>query len=520
MNGCNITIIDTSPPEDCKIGEVIEEEIQKANVLLLLFDITCIETINRISEFWLKELSKLTKSPIILLANKIDCKEENEDYSFDRIVKTLTDKKLTFESIFECSSSTLEGILEVFIFMQKVVIYPTAPLLDSSKNELTEAFQLALRLVFRRVDRDKDFHLSVEEVRNMQIEVFNHEISADGILAIFSSVEAFCPESVDEKGLNFKGFCAMQLLMIHKLNADACWKLIFYYGFNQNLTLSADYSEVLQKSHGLSKDSIIFLVSLFDQFSYSGNLDQSSLQKVFETCSCTPHNKDIKKIFFEFKERVETEYDMINLYSWLSYWVLLAAQDRQTCCKFLFYLGYSKSVSDMWADSKNVSVSQAFVIGVNGVGKTWLLNTLIRRKQNKYLPTSSIKSVSACIVQSPVPWLNEFLILTEIPLIEAEEKIQALDNDENLIVLVNENIESQVCINKLGLKQFKNLVVLNNHHQSLEESNSLKDLQNFPNFIKSAPKPIEPARPPRKLISLYLLAFVVIIFSIALTTLT
>ena len=498
------------------MGEIIEEEIQKANVLLLLFDITCIETINRISEFWLKGLSKLTKSPIILLANKIDCKEENEDYSFDKIVKKLTDQKLVFESIFECSSSTLEGILEVFIFMQKVVIYPTAPLLDTSKNELTESFKLTLRLVFRRVDRDKDFHLSAEEVRNMQIEVFNHDISLEGISAIFTSIEEFCPESVDEKGLNFKGFCAMQLMMIHKLNADACWKLIFFYGFSQSMSLSINYSEIQFKSNGLSKDSIIFLVSLFDQFSYSGSLDESSLKKLFETCPCSPHNKEIKKIFFEFRERVETEYDMISLHSWLSYWMLLAIEDKETCCKFLFYLGYSKNLSDMWADSKNVSVSKAFVVGINAVGKTWLLNTLIKRKQNKYLPTSSVKSVSACIVQNPVPWLNEFLILTEIPLIEAEDKIQAFDLDENLIVLVNENIESQVFISKLALNRFANLVILKNHNQVLEESNLLKNLQNFSNFIKSSPKTIETSNPAQKLFYLYLLAFVVIIFSIAL----
>jgi Ca2+-binding EF-hand superfamily protein len=395
--------------------------------------------------------------------------------------------------------------------MQKTVLYPTGPLLDCSKNELTEQFKRALKLVFRRVDRDKDFYLSAEEVRNMQLEIFGHEIDFEGIEMIFKSIQELCFDGVSKKGLNFQGFCAMQIMMIHKLNADACWKILFFFGIGYDFRIHFDLEEVMSKSCNFTKDALVFLVTLFDQFCCEGWLGKNEVLRIFDTCSQTPKNKEIKKIFIEFKDRVEINEEKINLSSWLSYWVLLSHENKAICAEFLLMLAFPKPASDLFLSSPNRTVKSAFITGFNSVGKSWALNTLIKRKTKDYLPTSRLKSVCNTTVQNEIPWLNEFLILTEIPLIEAETTINSLNLSETLIVLTNEDPESQKFSEKMNLKRFPNLLILENQARRLESSFLQSIFQDLPKFISKQVKTEKKVESSWKTLKL---AALVLIFSI------
>jgi hypothetical protein len=174
-------------------------------------------------------------------------------------------------------------------------------------------------------------------------------------------------------------------------------------------------------------------------------------------------------------------------------------------------LAFPKPASDLFLSSPNRTVKSAFITGFNSVGKSWALNTLIKRKTKDYLPTSRLKSVCNTTVQNEIPWLNEFLILTEIPLIEAETTINSLNLSETLIVLTNEDPESQKFSEKMNLKRFPNLLILENQARRLESSFLQSIFQDLPKFISKQVKTEKKVESSWKTLKL---AALVLIFSI------
>lgn len=76
------------------------------------------------------------------------------------------------ESCIECSACSRQNVRQVFYVAQRAIAFPTAPLYDKSKQELTPQYERILRRVFRYFDRDNDRLWSAQELNQFQVVLF------------------------------------------------------------------------------------------------------------------------------------------------------------------------------------------------------------------------------------------------------------------------------------------------------------------------------------------------------------
>ena len=507
LDGCWVTIIDSLFESTTELDDTLREEIDQAGVILLIFDITNEGSRKNLTNFWAKTLNSLTRTPIIVVANKIDKKTEDLENDLKVTFKEIA--KHNIEAIFESSSLTLEGIAEIFLNLQKVVLYPSRALIDCETQELGKEFVRALNLIFRRIDKNKDFLLSDEEIMEMQFEVFKEELTNEGAQQIISLVFEVNPGGVKQNSLNFAGFCSLQLVLIQNSQPDICWKLLYHFGFDRTLHLSLDFPTLTPNSQYLSRSALTFLLTVFDQYSVQGFLPAENLLKVFEPCPSTPNNRETSRIWKEVTEKVGSTGQTLELSRWLAYWTLLCYQDQASCYRFLVYIGCSLSVSEAFAlSAKENHVKAVYLAGINSVGKTWLIHSLLSKAFNTYVPTSSLKAYCMTLETNPVPWLASYVIVYEVPLILCEEVLKSVKDNEYVVVLTNEKPESQEFIFKLGLASQANLRTLKN------PSKSLKSSEVFEFFLNLSARSSIPSNPRSLPNTLFFLTLLVLFLSV------
>lgn len=475
-----VTIIDSWHDDQNDLEEALKEDLDQIHLILLLFDISNTSSIKNITNFWLKALKPLTSVPIIAIGNKIDKKNEFGEFDQNRAYEEICKSRV--EGIFECSCLTLEGIAEIFLNMQKIILYPYKELVDVERQELRPDFVRALKFVYRKIDKNKDFFISDHELMQMQLEVFNEELSWEAVHQILEKVLEENPEGVIEGLMNFEGFCTLQLILIKNSQTDICWKTLFYFGFDRNFKLVINLPSENLGQKFLSRSAASFLLTVFDQYCEGGLLTCHSVSKIFEPCPCSPNNKETVKIWKEIIEKVKVTNSSINFSSWLAYWTLLCYQSPEIYYKFLVYIGCCLSFPEAFSlNNEENSLKVVYLAGINAVGKSFIINTMLEKSTTHYIPTSSLKSYCIALDEHLVPWLTKFLIMFEVPLIEAEEVLKTVKNSEYILVLTNETKESQEFIPKLRLNSQNNLRILRN------SSNSLNSSKIFNYFLNLSP---------------------------------
>ena len=126
------------------------------------------------------------------------------------------------EAILECSTSSQSNLKEVYSYAQKIVLYPSSPLYNSVTKELTPEYQKALKLIFRRCDKDKDFLLKDKELISMHADVFHTQLGGDEVDRIKEVIKQEIPEGVMDDGLTLQGFFQLQKMMIQRLKINVC----------------------------------------------------------------------------------------------------------------------------------------------------------------------------------------------------------------------------------------------------------------------------------------------------------
>ncbi|VDP81943.1 unnamed protein product [Echinostoma caproni] len=104
-----------------------------------------------------------------------------------------------------CSAKTLLNLSETFWFAQKAVLYPTAPLYDAERKELTPACVRALIRVFRICDTDNDGYLSDRELEAFQSRCFSVPLTTQSLQDVKQLVRQSCPGGVTLNGITQKG---------------------------------------------------------------------------------------------------------------------------------------------------------------------------------------------------------------------------------------------------------------------------------------------------------------------------
>jgi len=298
-----LSIADTSSaPEDL---QQTLKQVAQADVVVLLYSAAEETTFRRVQDFWLPEILKIFRGPIIVVGNKNDLvpKPDDRAESLRAKVEPLL-KVRQIDACMECSAKLNINVSDVFNLAQQSVVYPISPLFDTQMHELTDKFKGALKRVFRIFDRDRDDLLSDQELINFQESCFGARLQPTDIEDVKSMLEAEGPRRVTTGGITFDGFLSIHKRFIQRNRAETSWLVLRQFGFNDSLELQVprevltleheDLSRagssypvtVRERSVELSRQAQTFLADVFNQFDKDKDqaLTRADLEEIFSVC--------------------------------------------------------------------------------------------------------------------------------------------------------------------------------------------------------------------------------------------
>lgn len=221
----------------------------------------------------------------------------------------------------ETSAKSYSSISKLFQITEQVILYPASPLYDSLQGALTPEFMRVLKLIFRRLDKDRDNRLNVLETQDLNRDTYHQNLNIKEVNALFSMITEVCPYGIDDKGIKFEGFCKLQELLIRKLKTKNCWTLVKYFGFDESLTLENKFRANFTdgRTVEISDNCVQFLVEIFNQFSVDSLLTRDEIIELFSTLTTPPWMAEDAESWDDYAEYVQTTTDKeLSLSSWIS----------------------------------------------------------------------------------------------------------------------------------------------------------------------------------------------------------
>uniref|UniRef100_A0A3Q2NPQ7 Ras homolog family member T2 n=1 Tax=Fundulus heteroclitus TaxID=8078 RepID=A0A3Q2NPQ7_FUNHE len=387
-------IVDYSEKEQS--DEVLRDEIIKANVVCVVYDVTNDDTIEKIKTKWIPlvngDAEKGNKVPIILVGNKSDLRSGSSMETILPIMNQFSE----IETCVECSAKNLKNISELFYYAQKAVLHPTAPLYDPEDKQLKPACVRALSRIFYISDQDNDRILSDAELNSFQKSCFGNPLAPQALEDVKTVVWKNTSDGVQDNGLTLNGFLFLNTLFIQRGRHETTWTILRKFGYDDNLELTDDYlypelrvpagcsTEINQLGHQ-------FLQRLFDKYDEDKDsaLSPAELKNLFCVCPYMPWSADV------FLTVPTTEQGYISNQGYHCQWMLSAYLDVHRCLEHLGYLGYpilteqtsqtaaitvtrDKAV-DLEKRQTQRSVFLCKVIGPRGTGKSAFLQSFVGR---------------------------------------------------------------------------------------------------------------------------------------------
>eukprot|EP00871_Galdieria_phlegrea_P001187 jgi/Galph1/2069/GphlegSOOS_G753.1 len=402
----HVSIVDTSTvPED---RQKLEDEIRRADVLVLVYDVNKRETLDRASSYWLPTLRRLKVDiPVVLVGNKIDVRGIGSDHSLEHLIKPIMDEFREVDVCIECSAKQVFNIAELFYYAQKAVIHPTAPLYDVNEHTLKPKAVAALKRIFRLCDKDKDGVLNDEELNQFQYNCFGVELKPKEREGVKNVVRDNTTDGLDSNGyVTLSGFLYLHKLFIQKGRLETTWAVLRKFGYDDDLLLKPEYVNLdLKKTEDqcveLSDQGMSFLQNLFDSADADkdGKLSDKELKELFATIPYAPWDEE--KHGIRLVEYVQVgEESKITRDGFIDRWSLYLLDDYESALYSLVYLGYENDINTAYIlsrrrrkdrRSKTVTrnVFQVYVMGSPGCGKSSMLRSLVGMPfSENHIPTS------------------------------------------------------------------------------------------------------------------------------------
>ncbi|XP_028616644.1 mitochondrial Rho GTPase 2 isoform X1 [Grammomys surdaster] len=384
-------IVDYSEAEQTE--EELQEEIHKANVVCVVYDVSEEATIEKIRTKWIPLVNGRTATgprlPIILVGNKSDLRPGSTMETVLPIMSQFPE----IETCVECSAKHLRNISELFYYAQKAVLHPTAPLYDPEAKQLRPACTQALTRIFRLSDQDLDHTLSDEELNAFQKSCFGHPLAPQALEDVKRVVCKNVAGGVQDDRLTLEGFLFLNTLFIQRGRHETTWTILRRFGYSDSLELTPDYlCPPLSVPPGCSTElnhrGYQFVQRVFDKHDqdHDGVLSPTELQKLFSVFSVAPWGP-------ELLHTVPTQAGWLSLHGYLCQWTLVTYLDVQQCLAHLGYLGYpTLCEQDSQAQAITVtrekrldqekgqtqrSVLLCKVLGARGVGKSAFLQAFL-----------------------------------------------------------------------------------------------------------------------------------------------
>uniref|UniRef100_A0A672N9E3 Mitochondrial Rho GTPase 2 n=1 Tax=Sinocyclocheilus grahami TaxID=75366 RepID=A0A672N9E3_SINGR len=381
--------------------EVLREEIVKANVVCVVYDVTQEETIDKIRTKWIPLVNggaeKGSKIPIILVGNKSDLRSGSSMESILPIMNQFSE----IETCVECSAKNLKNISELFYYAQKAVLHPTAPLYDPEDKQLKLQCVRALSRIFSISDQDNDHILSDAELNCFQKLCFGNPLAPQALEDVKTVVWKNTSDGVQDNGLTLNGFLFLNTLFIQRGRHETTWTILRKFGYDDTLDLTDDYLyPPLRVSVGCSTElnhlGHQFLQKLFDKYDEDKDsaLSPAELKNLFSVLPYMPWGPEV------YSNVSLSDDNYISQHGYFCQWMLSAYLDVHRCLEHLGYLGYPILMErESQTSAVTVTREKSFdlekrqtqrtvflckVIGPRGTGKTDFLQAFLQRtNQNK-----------------------------------------------------------------------------------------------------------------------------------------
>ncbi|XP_047389231.1 mitochondrial Rho GTPase 2 isoform X6 [Sciurus carolinensis] len=360
-------IVDYSEAE--QTDEELWDEIRKANVVCVVYDVSKETTIEKIRTKWIPLVNGKTERgprlPIILVGNKADLRSGSTMEAVLPIMSQFPE----IETCVECSAKHLKNISELFYYAQKAVLHPTAPLYDPETKQLRPACAQALTRVFRLSDQNLDHTLSDEELNAFQKSCFGHPLAPQALEDVKRVVCKNVVGGVRDDRLTLDGFLFLNTLFIQRGRHETTWTILRRFGYSDSLELTADY--LCPKLHvppgcstELNHRGYQFVQQVFEKHDqdHDGALSSLELQNLFSVFPVAPWGPELPRT-------VRTDTSRLSLHGFLCQWTI-------TLHLSLFSVTREKRMDqEKGQTQRNVLLCK--VIGARGVGKSAFLQAFL-----------------------------------------------------------------------------------------------------------------------------------------------
>ncbi|XP_059887379.1 mitochondrial Rho GTPase 2 isoform X3 [Delphinus delphis] len=384
-------IVDYSEAE--QTVEELQDEIHKANVVCVVYDVSEEATIEKIRTKWIPLVNGDTKRgprvPIILVGNKSDLRPGGSMEAVLPIMSQFPE----IETCVECSAKNLKNISELFYYAQKAVLHPTAPLYDPEAKQLMPECAQALTRIFRLSDQDMDQVLSDQELNAFQMSCFGHPLAPQALEDVKVVVSKNVAGGVRDDRLTLDGFLFLNTLFIQRGRHETTWTILRRFGYGDSLELTANYlCPPLHVPPGCSTElnhrGYQFVQRMFEKHDQDrdGALSPAELQSLFSVFPAAPWGPQLPRT-------VRTEAGRLPLHGYLCQWTLVTYLDVQHCLEHLGYLGFpTLCEQDSQAHAITVTREKRLdqekgqtqrnvflckVVGARGVGKSSFLQAFL-----------------------------------------------------------------------------------------------------------------------------------------------
>ena len=342
-DGVPLTLVDTSS----KDTDMLEDEVQKADVVVVVYAADRPDTLSRVNTHWLPRLQSLRRDmPIIVVGNKLDLRI-GDAHAIESELRSAAGPIMQIfrqvETLMDCSAKKMINISELMLFATKAVLHPTAPLYDTGTHELKPACTRALQRIFTLCDLTHDGVLDDLELNKFQRQVFGSPLVATQLTGIKSLLRRNLPDGVTDGGVTPAGFLYLHKLFIQRGRAETTWEVLRAYYYGPDLRLMPERlppalsllapDQICQ----LSPSATSFLSALFRhvQPEAQGVLTAAQVTAIFADKTPGVLWKNQKWI-----TRVDAN-GLLDLRGFLALWVVACHLDTRTCLEYLVYLGYA-----------------------------------------------------------------------------------------------------------------------------------------------------------------------------------
>uniref|UniRef100_A0A452RB87 Mitochondrial Rho GTPase n=3 Tax=Ursus TaxID=9639 RepID=A0A452RB87_URSAM len=420
-------IVDYSEAE--QTAEELRDEIHKANVVCMVYDVSEEATIEKIRTKWIPLVNGQTERgprvPIILVGNKSDLRPGSSMEAVLPIMSQFPE----IETCVECSAKNLRNISELFYYAQKAVLHPTAPLYDPEAKQLRPACAQALTRIFRLSDQDLDQALSDEELNAFQKSCFGHPLAPQALEDVKMVVCKNVAGGVRDDRLTLDGFLFLNTLFIQRGRHETTWTILRRFGYGDTLELTPDYLvPPLHVPPGCSTElnhlGYQFVQRVFEKHDqdHDGCLSSAELESFFSVFPAAPWGPELPL-------EVCAEAGRLSLHGYLCQWTLVTYLDVRRCLEHLGYLGYpTLCEQDSQAHAITVTREKRLdqekgqtqrnvllckVVGARGVGKSAFLQAFLGRSLRGTREFAEERAIYA-INTVQVNGQEKYLILCEV----------------------------------------------------------------------------------------------------------